>query len=285
MRTMKKVMRLTLTCLTAALMLVACNGNGPSVDAGASRTIDSLKNANLQQQANLEEMNLFVNTLADGLSAIALQEDKIFSSAEGTRMDRNQLKVNLESLAKTLQDQRKRIQQLSDSLKQRGANTSKLQTLVTHLQKQLEEKDRQIAQLRKDVEQKNLSISDLQNKLQRASAGYAEMEKKAESAETALAKHTSGYVLMGTIDALKEGGYIDKRKHVLTETMPKGDFTKVNIYQFSELEIPSKSVKLLTDHPKKSYSIEKVDKETRKLVIDNPDLFWATSRYLIISIK
>jgi len=277
--------RLSGACIMTVLLLTACGGNGDS--SQLQQTIDSLRQVNQQQQNSLQEMTTFVSTLSDGMNAIAYQENMIFSNGgnEGTSLDREQIKSHLETLANTLTEQRSKIKALSDSLKARGADMTKMQGLIDNLTRQLEEKDKVIAQLRQDVEQKNFSIADLQKKLNVAMAGSAQFEQRAAKAEKELATITTAYVLMGTKDALLDGGYIDKRKRVQTESMPKGDFTKVNIYQFTELDIPSRSPKLLTDHPRKSYSIEKVDKENRKLVISNPQLFWSSSRYLIIQVK
>ena len=277
--------RLSGACIMTVLLLTACGGNGDS--SQLQQTIDSLRQVNQQQQNSLQEMTTFVSTLSDGMNAIAYQENMIFSNSgnEGTSLDKEQLKSHLETLANTLTEQRSNIKALSDSLKARGADMTKMQGLIDNLTRQLEEKDKVIAQLRQDVEQKNFSIADLQKKLNVAMAGSAQFEQRAAKAEKELATITTAYVLMGTKDALLDGGYIDKRKRVQTESMPKGDFTKVNIYQFTELDIPSRSPKLLTDHPRKSYSIEKVDKENRKLVISNPQLFWSSSRYLIIQVK
>ena len=281
----KTFFKLSGATLITLLLLTACGGKTDT--SAVEQTIDSLRQANQQQQNSLQEMTTFVTTMSDGMNAIALQENMIFNNGgnEGTSLDKEQLKSHLETLANTLTEQRSKIKALSDSLKARGADLSKMQGLIDNLTRQLEEKDKVIAQLRQDVEQKNFSIADLQKKLNVAMAGSAQYEQRAAKAEKELATITSAYVLMGTKEALLDGGYIDKRKHVQTETMPKGDFTKVNIYQFTELDIPTRSPKLLTDHPRKSYSIEKIDKENRKLVITNPQLFWSSSRYLIIQVK
>ena len=281
----KTFFKLSGATLITLLLLTACGGKTDT--SAVEQTIDSLRPANQQQQNSLQEMTTFVTTMSDGMNAIALQENMIFNNGgnEGTSLDKEQLKSHLETLANTLTEQRSKIKALSDSLKARGADLSKMQGLIDNLTRQLEEKDKVIAQLRQDVEQKNFSIADLQKKLNVAMAGSAQYEQRAAKAEKELATITSAYVLMGTKEALLDGGYIDKRKHVQTETMPKGDFTKVNIYQFTELDIPTRSPKLLTDHPRKSYSIEKIDKENRKLVITNPQLFWSSSRYLIIQVK
>ena len=281
----KTFFKLSGATLITLLLLTACGGKTDT--SALEQTIDSLRQANQQQQNSLQEMTTFVTTMSDGMNAIAQQENMIFNNGgnEGTSLDKEQLKSHLETLANTLTEQRSKIKALSDSLKARGADLSKMQGLIDNLTRQLEEKDKVIAQLRQDVEQKNFSIADLQKKLNVAMAGSAQYEQRAAKAEKELATITSAYVLMGTKEALLDGGYIDKRKHVQTETMPKGDFTKVNIYQFTELDVPSRSVNLLTDHPRKSYKIEKVDKENRKLIITNPQLFWSSSRYLIIQVK
>ncbi|MBO7590329.1 MAG: hypothetical protein J6T05_01915 [Prevotella sp.] len=280
----KRIIQLLSAVILTAL-LMACGGKTDT--SALEETIDSLRQVNQQQQSSLQEMTTFVTTLSDGMNAIAQQENMIFNNGgnEGTSLDKEQLKSHLETLANTLTEQRSKIHSLADSLKARGADMSKMQGLIDNLTQQLDEKDKIIAQLRKDIEQKNFSISDLQNKLRVAMAGSAQYEQRAAKAEKELATITTAYVLMGTKEALTDGGYIDKRKHVLTESMPKGDFTKVNIYKFTELDIPSRSPKLLTDHPRKSYNIEKVDKENRKLVITNPQLFWSSSKYLIIQVK
>jgi len=281
----KTFFKLSGATLMALLLLTACGGKTDT--SALEQTIDSLRQANQQQQNSLQEMTTFVTTMSDGMNAIAQQENMIFNNGgnEGTSLDKEQLKSHLETLANTLTEQRSKIKALTDSLKARGADLSKMQGLIDNLTRQLEEKDKVIAQLRQDVEQKNFSIADLQKKLNVAMAGSAQYEQRAAKVEKELATITSAYVLMGTKEALLDGGYIDKRKHVQTGTMPKGDFTKVNIYQFTELDIPTRSPKLLTDHPRKSYSIEKIDKENRKLVITNPQLFWSSSRYLIIQVK
>jgi cell division protein FtsB len=281
----KTFFKLSGATLITLLLLTACGGKTDT--SALEQTIDSLRQENQQQQNSLQEMTTFVTTMSDGMNAIAQQENMIFNNGgnEGTSLDKEQLKSHLETLANTLTEQRSKIKALTDSLKARGADLSKMQGLIDNLTRQLEEKDKVIAQLRQDVEQKNFSIADLQKKLNVAMAGSAQYEQRAAKAEKELATITSAYVLMGTKEALLDGGYIDKRKHVQTETMPKGDFTKVNIYQFTELDIPTRSPKLLTDHPRKSYSIEKIDKENRKLVITNPQLFWSSSRYLIIQVK
>jgi hypothetical protein len=142
-----------------------------------------------------------------------------------------------------------------------------------------------IAEFRRSLEQKNFDISQLQSRLSSATATNIELAQKAENAEKELAKRNTAYVLIGDEDALKEGGYIDRRENALIATMPKTGFKKVNIYELKELTIPSRRFEICTDHPKRSYDDERIDRHSSKLIIENPEMFWSNSRYLIIMTK
>ena len=282
---MKQILRLSVACLLVAFLFAACGENKDNSKA-FEKTIDSLKSANQKQETELKDMTSFITTLSEGLNTIAVQEDMLFSKdAEGKKLSKEQLKSQLAIFSNLLTEQRKRIEQLSDSLKARGVSLAKMQGLIDNLKRQLDDKDQLIAEFRKSLEQKNYDISELQHRLSRAAASNAELAEKAETAEKELAKHTTGYVLIGSEDALKEGGYIDRHENALISTMPKTGFTKVNIYDFKELVIPSRKYEICTDHPKHSYDVDRIDRHSRKLIIENPEMFWSNSRYLIIMTK
>lgn len=282
---MKQILRLSVACLLVAFLFAACGENKDNSKA-FEKTIDSLKSANQKQETELKDMTSFITTLSEGLNTIAVQEDMLFSKdAEGKKLSKEQLKSQLAIFSNLLTEQRKRIEQLSDSLKARGVNLAKMQGLIDNLKRQLDDKDQLIAEFRKSLEQKNYDISELQHRLSRAAASNAELAEKAETAEKELAKHTTGYVLIGSEDALKEGGYIDRHENALISTMPKTGFTKVNIYDFKELVIPSRRYEICTEHPKRSFDVDRIDRHSRKLTIENPEMFWSNSRYLIIMTK
>ena len=279
---MKRLLRLSIACLTVAFLFAACGENRDNTQK-FEKTIDSLKSANQKQEAELQDMTSFITTLSEGLNAIAVQENMLFSKdAEGNKLNKEQLKSQLAIFSNLLTEQRKRIEQLSDSLKSRGVNLAKMQGLIDNLKHQLDDKDQMIAEFQRSLEQKNFDINELQRRLSSATASNVELAQKAELAEKELAKHTTGYVLIGDEDALKDGGYIDRHENALISTMPKTGFTKVNIYDFKELVIPSRKYEICTDHPKRSYDVDRIDRHSRKLIIENPEMFWSNSRYLII---
>lgn len=291
---MKRIHVLALgVCILTAL--VSCsNGNQNEIDKLNSQ-VDSLIKANAQKDGDINEMMSYVGVIADGLDSIAQQENTLFytnKGKEGTIVDREQLKKNLELFEKTLSDQKLRISQLVDSLKAKGARLEKLTTLVNYLNQQLEEKDKLIKSLRADLQNKNVNIRNLQTKVKSLSESNSMLNDKVERQVEALTVQSEmineGYVLIETKKALSEMGVISggllKKTKVNYNSIQKSRFQRVDIRHFTEITINSKKPKILTPMPKSSYRIE-TNGSTSILYISDPTEFWSVSNYLIVQTK
>jgi hypothetical protein len=53
----------------------------------------------------------------------------------------------------------------------------------------------------------------------------------------------------------------------------------------NEIRLYSRSAKLLTAHPSSSYTLTQDANKQYILRITNPQLFWATSKYLVVLVK
>ena len=72
---------------------------------------------------------------------------------------------------------------------------------------------------------------------------------------------------------------------VMTGNFNKNYFTKVDIRDLSEIKLYSKSAKLLTTHPSSSYNLVRDANKQYILRITNPQIFWSTSKYLVVLVK
>lgn len=281
--------------LSAVLLtLSACSGGDTK---SLQSQVDSLLTLTSRQQGDLNDMESFVSVLAEGLDTIARQEGMLFFTNKGpeqTIVDRNQLKQNLELFANTLAEQRQKIQQMSDSLKARGASVEKLQALVDFLNAQIDEKDRMITQLRSELEQKNVDIAQLRGRVGSLSKDNTKLSQQVKSQQEELkvqkAKAGVGFIVMGSAKVLKEygvttGGGLFAKAKVNYENLPRELFTQVDMHTFGGLEIPSAKAKLLSGNPASSYEIVKTGKESSELHILDPDVFWSNSRYVVIQTK
>lgn len=281
--------------LGAGLGFVGCSDNGQQSIDQLSKQVDSLKQENAKKDGDIKDMMSFVGVLADGLDSIAKQEDILFytnKGKEGTVVDREQLRKNLEMFENTLANQKRRIAQLVDSLKSRGESLSKLTTLVTYLNQQLDEKDNLIKSLRADLNNKNVNIAQLQKRVSSLTESNTKLTEKVEKQVKALSTQTEmineGYVKIGTKKQLSDlgiisGGFLKKTK-VNYNAIKDGQFMRVDIRQFTEIPIQSSDPKILTQMPASSYRIAKSGK-TSTLYITDPTAFWSVSNYLIIQTK
>ena len=73
--------------------------------------------------------------------------------------------------------------------------------------------------------------------------------------------------------------------HVLDSKFNKNYFTKKDIRIEKEVKLYSKSAKILTMHPSSSYTLQRDANKMYVLRINNPQLFWSTSKYLVIQVK
>ena len=278
---------------TAALCFVGCSdSNQQQVDL-LTQQLDSMKQENAKKDGDIQDMMSYVGVLADGLDSIAKQEQMLFYSnkgPEGTIVDRNQLKKNLDTFGTMLANQKIRIVQLSASLKSRGDSISKLYTLVSYLNQQLEEKDFQIQSLRADLERKDIDINQLRQRVSLLTDANTQLNIKVDRQADVLNKQdkllNEAYVKIGTKKELSDlgllsGGFLKKKK-LDTEAIQKSMFTKVDIRKVTELTINSAKPKIITQMPASSYKIEKKDKNTSVLYILDPEAFWGVSNYLVI---
>lgn len=275
------------------ICLTGCTGQTteqPSIDiSGLLAERDSFKEVSIRQQQELNDLNLFVGTVSDGLDSIAQQEHFIRNgNPEGGKLTREQLKKSLEELAQMLARHRERIAMLEDSLQIKGTGAENLHNIVTHLNEQLNAKEKIINQLRAEVNNKNVDIARLQTEVVMLSENVANLNRKTEVQQQALITQSDMmnecYVKVGTKKELKNAGITDGKK-LNPNKLTSENFTRVDIRQFTELHLPSKKPKILTNMPQSSYTIAKNSDGTSTLTIKDPTQFWRASNYLVISLE
>ena len=99
--------------LTTGLWFTGCsNGDQQQQIDQLTHQLDSMKQENDKKDGDIDEMNQYVSILADGLDSIARQEQMLFytnKGVEGTIIDRNQLKKNLDTFQILLSNQKQQI--------------------------------------------------------------------------------------------------------------------------------------------------------------------------------
>ena len=272
------------------LGMAACSGNsGANGESAANLAAqnDSLRNQN-------EELGMFLNTVAECIDSISIDDISIVINSQESPVNKRQLLLNkISRISSTLESQRQKIAELSGRIDTLNPATRNLRTLIDNLNSQIESREATIADLKKQLEDKNADIGKLKTEVTGLKTEVKELNALTEQQEEALTEQdkmlNTAYVKIATQKELKEcglltGGSIFKKKKLDTSAMDVKYFEQIDIRKKTEFDIPGKKAKVLTAMPEGSYTLTKYG-DRAKLTVTNPTKFWSVSNYLIIQYK
>ena len=282
--------KLLLVACVAAFCLTGCN-NGKNNDSAAQNTAqaDSLNGIIAQKDSEINDLMGTLNEIEEGFQQISEAEHRVSLAKDGEGVNKKQkLKEDIQFIADRMKQNRELIAKLQKQLANGILKGAQLQKTIEGLQKQLEEKDAQLQTLREELDKKDIHIAALDETVNNLNTKTnrltAESNQKTETINAQDKQiHTAWYVF-GTKKELKEQSIIQDGK-VMTGNFNKNYFTKVDIRNLSEIKLYSKSAKLLTTHPSSSYSLVRDANKQYTLRITNSQLFWSTSKYLVVLVK
>lgn len=281
--------KLFLVACVAAFCLTGCN-NGKN-DSAAQNTAqaDSLNGIIAQKDSEINDLLGTLNEIEEGFQQISEAEHRVSLAKDGEGVNKKQkLKEDIQFIADRMKQNRELIAKLQKQLANGTLKGAQLQKTIEGLQKQLEEKDAQLQTLREELDKKDIHIAALDETVNNLNTKTnrltAESNQKTETINAQDKQiHTAWYVF-GTKKELKNQHIMENGK-VMTGNFNKSYFTKVDIREVSEIKLYSKSAKLLTTHPSSSYTLVRDANKQYTLRITNSQIFWSTSKYLVVLVK
>ena len=183
---------------------------------------------------------------------------------------------------------RQLINKLRQQLRESSFKGEQFKKAIENLTMQLEEKNQQIQQLRAELDAKDIHISELDESIANLNTDVSnlttESSKKTETINAQDKQLNTAWFVFGTKKELKEQRILDGDK-VLESNFNKSYFTKIDIRVEKEIKFYSKSAKILTMHPSGSYTLQRNAQKQYVLRITNPQIFWSTSKYLVVVVK
>ena len=240
---------------------------------------DSLDRIIAQKDNEINDMMTTMNDIVEGFRAIneAEQRVTIVSSGEGASTT-ERIRENMQFISETMQQNRRQSSVKSDQLRR----------TLDNLTRQMEEKDAQIRQLQADLESKDVQIGELNTQVSDLSANVSNLrEETVQKSQTISSQDkqlNTAWFVYGTKSELKAQHIIEDGK-VLRSNFNRDYFTKIDIRVDKEIRLYSRSAKILTAHPASSYELQQDANRQYILRITNPQLFWSTSKYLVVMVK
>lgn len=272
-----------------AIAFTACKQNKAQSDIAGMTQNDSLQNIISQKDSEINDMMGIMNEIQEGFQKINEAENRVSIVKDGEGANKaQQIRENIQFIAKTMKKNRELIAKLQEQLGKSTLKGTQLKATIDNLIKQLDEKDQQLQQMRAELDAKDIHISELDETINNLNTNVSNLTTEStQKSQTISAQdkqlHTAWYVF-GTKKELKDQRIIQDGK-VLQANFNKSYFTKIDIRNTKEVKLYSKSARLLTMHPSSSYTLTRDASKQYVLNITNPDLFWSTSKYLVIQVK
>lgn len=276
--------------VSLALLLYGCKEyKAPVANRPTVAKDDSLQQIISQRDTQINNMMATMNEIQEGFNEISEAENRVNLIQDDERADKaSQIKEDIKFIADRMQQNRELIKKLQGQLRDSDFKSQELKKVIANMLRQLDEKDQQLQQLRAELDAKNIHIAELDETISNLNNNVTELKSESDeksqiinNQETQL--NTAWYVF-GTRPELKDQRILMGDK-VLQQNFNKNYFTKIDIRVTREIKLYSKSARLLTSHPAGSYELTRDNNKMYTLAITNPQLFWSTSRYLVVVVK
>ena len=285
-------MKRLLFVATAIMMLLVtgCKEERKTTAVVDNSVADSLQKIIVQKDNEINDMMSTLNQIQEGFRQITEAENRVNIVKDGERTDKaQQIRENIEFISNTMKHNRELIEKLRQQVRESSLKGDQLKGTIETMIKQLDEKDQQLQQLRAELDSKNIHINELDEQITNLNKNVTtlteETKQKTQTISNQDKQLNTAWFVFGTKKELKEQHILQKGDKVLQSNFNKSYFTKIDIRVDKEIKLYSKSAKILTMHQSSSYTLQQDANKQYVLRITNPDIFWSTSKYLVILVK
>ncbi len=289
-------MKSTLFCFFISIILFTSCGKQSSDYRSLKAQNDSLMNAKLKLQEEVDGYFSAMNQIEQNIEKIKSTENTISIQPVGKELSedmRSKINEDMTYLNDMLQANKDELARLKSKIKKSAFRSSELERTITRLTKALEEETTKVAQLQEQLAQKDSLIVKLDTKVTEMGKNIDDLSTENKTKETKIKEqdetiHTAWYVF-GTKQELKEQKIISSeglfsQQRVLQHDFNKNYFVRIDARNTKSIPLYSTRAKILTSHPKSSYTLEKENGNFVLLIVDT-DQFWSISKYLVIEVE
>lgn len=281
--------KLFIIACCAALMVTGCKEGKNTPDLASVHQADSLNDIIAQKDSEINDLMGTFNEVSEGIRQISEAENRIALAKSGEGANKKQqLKEDIQFIANQMKKNKELIAKLQKKLEGSSLQNTALKKTIDDLTAQLEEKEKQLQTLREELDSKDIHIAALDESINNLNTNVSnlktESQKKTETINAQDKQLNTAWYVFGTKKELK-GQHIMEDGKVMNGNFNKNYFTKIDIRNTTEIKLYSKTAKLMTAHPSSSYSLVRDANKQYTLRITNPQIFWSTSKYLVVLVK
>ena len=271
------------------MMLASCNDGVKKAEEAAQQQRDSLNQIIAQKDNEINDMMTTLSDIEEGFREITEAQNRVTIAKQGEGTNTTQrIKENFEFIQSVMKQNKELINKLKQQVRESTVRSEQLKKIIDNLTQQMEVKDKQLQALREELDKKDIHIAELDEKVADLSTDVSNLKEDNTQKDATISTQdkqlNTAWFVFGTSKELKEQKTLVDGK-VLQQNFNKDYFTKIDIRIDKEIKLYSKSVKMLTTHPESAYTLQRDANKQYVLRITDPQLFWSTSKYLVVLVK
>ncbi|MDR3652569.1 MAG: hypothetical protein P4L34_06325 [Paludibacter sp.] len=289
-------MKSTFLILTISLTFLTSCGRQSADYKALQAQNDSLQNAKLKLQQEVDGYFSAMNQIEQNIEKIKSTENTISIQPVGKELNddmRTKINEDMSYLNEMLQSNKDELARLKSKIKKSAFRSSQLEHTISRLTKSLEEETSKVALLQAEIAQKDSIIVQLDNKVTNMNKNIDDISTENKTKDSKIKEqdetiHSAWYVF-GTMAELKKQNIVTtdglfSSQKVLQRDFNKNYFVKIDSRNTKSIPLYSTHAKILTNHPKSSYTLEKQNGNFVLIIVDT-DSFWSISKYLVIEVE
>ena len=272
-----------------ALAIASCNDGVKQANLAAEAQRDSLNSIIAQKESEITDMMTTLSDIEEGFREITEAQSRVTLAKQGEGTNSAQrIRENMQFIQQAMKQNKELINKLKQQVREGSIKNDQLKKIIDNLTEQMEEKDRQLQALREELDKKDIHIAELDERVADLNSNVEnlteETNQKSQTIDQQDKQLNTGWFVFGTKKELKEQNILADGE-VLRSNFNKEYFTKIDIRIDKEIKLYSKSATMLTAHPSSAYTLQRDANKQYVLRITDPQLFWSTSKYLVILVK
>lgn len=279
------------------LFFLSCTNSETELSAiqeaeDATMQRDSIENALVETMEEIDR-NLDQIRKKQGIISLAGSDENISKRA--------QILDNISLINSLIEDNRKKIDELTIQSRLLGNQNNTLSRIVAQARQRIIKQEEEIASLKAQLETESFKVVELNQKISEMESDNRVLSDERSVLEEGNARLdkdlNKAWFAYGTSSELEEKKLVEKKggvlgigqKDELSQSFYKNKsyFTEIDIRNTTNIPIYGKKPKLLSAHPKNSYDLtESPGTETYyQIIIKDTEAFWSMSRFLVVEVK
>ncbi len=281
-----------LIAVALLMIMVSCKSDITKNNETAVYQRDSLLGVIEKSETSVNEYISYFNEVERNLDSVAARQRIIILSTNKKDIKSSQksrIVAEIAAINKLMYANNVKIKELSRKFKASDSKNTELEKTIGILNNQLAIKYMELLDLNETLESLNGEVAEYKITVDTLMIRNSQLTESVESKTNEL--HTAYYIVGNSADLQKwnlvdkQGGFLGIGQTAkLSNNLDMNMFTKIDYTQTTTIPINSKGVRVVTTHPTGSFTLNKNGRTVESITITDPEKFWSTSKYLVITL-